>query len=1392
MNVALLQEMQELSNQIQLVQDGLQLGDPDALTQSMLNHVAGVAGAESLEYGLVLRTLASRYRSKGESEQAIATYTHALDLIEKSVNEALMLFIATIVSLGSYYRELGQLQENALLVTKGVERLGQYAGNPDQFHFEDLPKPPSPVTHVAALAQLLSETAATSEQALNIFDALVQRTAQPAVQLGILLGRGSLERSQGSDPAGTCDRAIALVHNAPADADWPSAGQWVAFGRLTASCGRAQVAKEAAMRLRGLPAKDDAESVANNYHALEIEAVAAQRGLSTEEAEAALGRLLDFSQVTFGSESEQAIAAETQFGLFLVDEGKPAQAIGLLRRAINAQTGTDDYEVRAKRFFNFGLALDKNGNDTEAMDYYNFAWLYYSASLGPTDPASIVAAISLAETARIAHDLETAERVFRSVIRCERDAERERSPNLAHALNNLAETLMAAGRAQEAAPLAEEALDIRKERFGIGSSEFTRSLAVVVKAAVKTGDRARAGEAIGLFQSADHPHAVQVPGDLAVEVYRFYGENDRAIETCRKGIEAAEASTGQGELVPRQDVALRSALVEILMETGRLAEARKVLHEIFDDELPFLSDEAGVRSQRQIHLLLEESRSRIGILLETLDRDSTTTDDDIEAAYKVIQQRRSIETRLAMLRKLSFIGDRALTSVSQETLDSIRSNVAELVEELKFTRRKWMEEALELAARGVPDPEDETLIACQDRMEYLERRLGKYVGPGSRDWEIFGIRASIPHISAGNAVVEYYFSASPAPVYYVFVLTSEGIHFLPLGEADVIHQNLKEMRTQIIDFETSSSDTNPPWARRARFLRNRLLSPILPLLEGVSRLYIVPDSELFTLPFDLLPTEDGQTIDHFTISHLWHGSELSGSQVFLGQPPRPAEPLVVSAPDMAAGTTLAKLKFADLPAAKTEGDQLASRLGANHLEGPGATKEAVTAAQKPEIVHFATHSFYIPYSKPGSAPSSSMVDTPLFRARSILRDPMRRSGIALAGADPELNAPTASSPGILFAEEVLDLDLRDTDLAVLSTCQSGLGDPLPGDGIQGLRRAFRAAGVKSVVSSLWKVPDEATREFMLDFYDRLLNKVPRAQALQEAKLELRKKYKNDPLYWAGFVLDGPGDALFRFNPIRGLTIANFSGIALTFESGLEHRAARQWDEAIKDFETVIQSNTAEHDLRADAKYERAGALRLTGRLKDALDAYDEMISNLDTPPERQLSAMGDRALTKQLMGDAEGAYLDYTAALESPLTKPEERAYLLVNRGFLQSSQGKSASAISDWNQVLNCPDSPLDQRAMALLNRADLYRNDGDLTRAREDATNLATQTEWQGMPQQAKAWLVLAMCAVSANDFITTRAAIQSFLQVSGAGSAADTLQTLDNCMPPEDFIQVIASLL
>ena len=200
---------------------------------------------------------------------------------------------------------------------------------------------------------------------------------------------------------------------------------------------------------------------------------------------------------------------------------------------------------------------------------------------------------------------------------------------------------------------------------------------------------------------------------------------------------------------------------------------------------------------------------------------------------------------------------------------------------------------------------------------------------------------------------------------------------------------------------------------------------------------------------------------------------------------------------------------------KTEIDALQAMLRKSKyevrlLEGYAASEEAFKALDddkaSPRIVHIATHGFFL-------------ADT----AEQNADHPLNRSGLVLAGAN---HAWKKGKPlqgmedGILSAFEISALHLQNTELVVLSACETGLGHIVNNEGVFGLQRAFKQAGVKNLMVSLWSIPDKATQLLMTQFYQNCLEAdMTMRQALKAAQQWMRaqENYQN-PYYWAGFVL----------------------------------------------------------------------------------------------------------------------------------------------------------------------------------------------------------------------------------------------------------------------------------
>jgi CHAT domain-containing protein len=232
----------------------------------------------------------------------------------------------------------------------------------------------------------------------------------------------------------------------------------------------------------------------------------------------------------------------------------------------------------------------------------------------------------------------------------------------------------------------------------------------------------------------------------------------------------------------------------------------------------------------------------------------------------------------------------------------------------------------------------------------------------------------------------------------------------------------------------------------------------------------------------------------------------------------------------AAASGLRGLSFAPLPGAELEGELISERVGQAGRQTAMFTRaeaeEGLLSEMEtpPRVLHLATHGFFL---KPDQELRRRLLKAQ--RSADIQvpppgDNPLLRAGLAFAGINsnaPFLGEIDTTNDGVLTALEVLSLDLSGTELAVLSACETGLGQIHEGEGVYGLRRAFQEAGVREVVVSLWEVSDAGTQALMSAMYERLLDGMAPREALRDAQRELMESPRwGYPFIWSAFMIVG--------------------------------------------------------------------------------------------------------------------------------------------------------------------------------------------------------------------------------------------------------------------------------
>lgn len=455
------------------------------------------------------------------------------------------------------------------------------------------------------------------------------------------------------------------------------------------------------------------------------------------------------------------------------------------------------------------------------------------------------------------------------------------------------------------------------------------------------------------------------------------------------------------------------------------------------------------------------------------------------------------------------------------------------------------------AARAGGDAAIDAVDRAQDGLDALERRLAaaEPAAAGVLAAQLGDFASVRAHLPEGALLVRFVEVADHAPdryqrttedadphLYALVARERDAVRAVDLGAVRTIAERVEAWYALASDPHGDARATSVA----AKALRRALYDP----LAGASmprRGFFVPSATLDRLNFAALQDEQGRLlVESGPPFHLLnHEREL-----LLAAPARRAPTLLLAgaadpAPADAAAITsrlacagLERSLATSLPGARREIERL-RELAQDHAEridvlsGNGADEAAVRAAMPGHsIVHLATHAFTLAQRcGDGNATMRSIgLDAPQASAAQASVSSIAADLSALAFLPRATDS--AADDGLLTSEEVVTLDLSRADWVVLSACETALGRHAGSEGVFGLRRAFRLAGARTVVMSLWKVEDEATAEFMQALYRaRLVDALDAPDAMQaamRATLAARRArgQSTHPLYWAGFVAAG--------------------------------------------------------------------------------------------------------------------------------------------------------------------------------------------------------------------------------------------------------------------------------
>ena len=878
---------------------------------------------------------------------------------------------------------------------------------------------------------------------------------------------------------------------------------------------------------------------------------------------------LEISQHSLPDDHRKLAGRHSNLGWVLQDLGELASARHHTEMALDIfeRTLAADHPELATGHNNLGTLLQDMGDLAGARVHLEKALEIRQRILPADHPQLAQSHNNLGALLQAFGDLSAARRHKEQALEIRRSSLPADHPHLASSHNNLGTLLEELGDLAAARHHKEQALEINQRSLPAEHPDLAinhNNLGTLLhELGDLSGARCHHKQALDIRQHilpADHPDLATSHNNLGT-LLRDLGEFSGARVHLQKAMEIQQRSLPEAH----PDLATTySNLGTLEVASGRINEAVALKHQASAIDDRMIGQVFSIGSDQQRLLFLRKLQGRQEEFLSLVYRHLSHSPKAMRTALELVLRRKAL-------------GAEALASQRDAILGGRYPHLREAFDQLNQLRKRTAQKMLAGPAPGETlAAHEQTLHERQQEQQQRETALVRQIPEMSLEQQLQKAdrRAVALALPENVTLVEFVrfnvfdFNAilarrerkwQPAR-YLAFVLHAgqpENVQMIDLGEAEPIDRLIADFRATITG--ESEHDTNRDMVkakslpvpsdedRSGRALRTAVFDPLVAAFSDRKRLFLAPDGDLSRLPFEVLPTDDGRRlIDDYCISYVSCGRDVLRFQAqSTGQP---SEALVVAdpdfdlrddgkatsrQPDVTAGRQSRDLGETDLSfdrllGTREEGERIAKLLKVRPWLQAEVLERRLKQVRSPWILHLATHGFFL--ADQGREPDQHawIGGSDMGRFAGLrLENPLLRSGLALAGGNTWLRKgqlPPEAEDGLLTAEDVTGMDLLDTELVVLSACDTGLGEIRTGEGVFGLRRAFVLAGAKTLVMSLWKVPDEETRELMEDFYRRILAGEPRAEALRNAQLAMKAKYP-DPFFWGAFICQGNPDPL---------------------------------------------------------------------------------------------------------------------------------------------------------------------------------------------------------------------------------------------------------------------------